>query len=68
MHISKIYEMTWADSAKTTVHVVADTDTGQRENIWTPYSADSIIWNDVKQFPIEDIQPPVISDVIDKNE
>ena len=71
MQIKKIYEMIWADSNKKTVHLVADTDTGAKENIWTPYSQESIIWDAIRVVPIEDIQPPVISDaieVVDQNE
>lgn len=65
--------MTWENSNKTRVMLIADTNTGSGEEISTPYNETSIIWNDVKQFPTEEIRefvPPtevtnVSSDVSD---
>jgi len=57
MQIKKIHSMQWGNIEKTGVCLVADTDTGDNEEIGTPYNKTSIIWADVQAFPIEEIQP-----------
>lgn len=47
--------MQWATTEKTCVFLVADTDTGDNEYISTPYSVESIIWDAVRAFPVEQI-------------
>lgn len=55
MHVYKIHRMTWTNADKVRVVLIADTDTGEREEISTPYDATSIIWDAVKAFPVENI-------------
>lgn len=57
MQVYKIHQMAWANPDKTRVTLIADTNTGNREEISTPYGETSIIWDAVKAFPIEDIAP-----------
>ena len=57
MQVFKIYQMRWVNEEKSIVSLVADTDTGAQEQIFTPYSAESIIWNEVLSFPPEQIEP-----------
>lgn len=56
MIVNKIHKMAWGDELKTTVMLIADTNTGLNEVIGTPYSEESIIWEAVKIFPIEEIE------------
>jgi hypothetical protein len=66
MQIKKIHSMRWATPEKTFVGLVADTDTGDNESIGTPYSPESIIWDAVREFPVEQIsdyvEPPAIEE------
>lgn len=55
MEIKKIYEMRWCDEEKAYVLLKADTDTGDNEEIATPYDERSIIWDAVKAFPVDQI-------------
>ena len=57
MQIKKIYSMKWSED-NSYVILIADTDTGDNEEIATPYSEESIIWDAVKTFPVNEIQPP----------
>lgn len=59
MEIKKIHSMKWATEDNSYVVLVADTDTGDNEEIATPYSEESIIWESVRAFPVEQIQPYV---------
>ena len=43
--------MRWATPDQTFVALVADTNTGNNEQIGTPYDSTSIIWEDVQNFP-----------------
>lgn len=73
MEIFKIHEMRWANTAQDAVLLVADTATGARERICTPYGADSIIWDAVRAYPRDQILsmlPPepvadLVEDVVD---
>lgn len=70
MQVFKINEMRWADIDQTTVRLVADTNTGNGEVIYTPYSADSIIWDAVRAYPADQIlqmlpPEPSVSDAQD---
>lgn len=57
MQIKKIHSMKWATEDKTFVCLIADTDTGDNEQIGTPYGTDSIIWDAVRAYPVDQIQP-----------
>lgn len=51
--------MRWATPDRTYVGLIADTDTGNNENIGTPYDSTSIIWEAVQAFPVNEIAPYV---------
>lgn len=57
--------MRWGNPEHTMVLLVADTNTGNSEQISTPYSQESIVWQWVQDFPVEQIaeyvQPEVIA-------
>ena len=53
--------MRWATENKSYVVLFADTDTGNNEEIATPYGVDSIIWDSVKAFPVDEIAEYVAS-------
>lgn len=55
MEIKKIHSMKWATQDKSFVVLIADTDTGNNEEIATPYGPDSIIWSAVQDYPKEEI-------------
>ena len=55
MEIKKIHSMRWATPDNTFVCLFADTDTGNNEEIATPYGELSIIWDAVRAFPIDQI-------------
>lgn len=55
MEIKKIHSMHWATEDKSFVGLVADTDTGNNEEIGTPYDETSIIWDSVRDFPVDQI-------------
>lgn len=55
MQIKEIYSMRWATPDQTFVVLVADTDTGNNEEIGTPYDSTSIIWEAVQAFPVTEI-------------
>ena len=55
MEIKKIHSMRWATPDNTFVCLFADTDTGNNEEIATPYGELSIIWDAVRAFPIDKI-------------
>ena len=55
MEIKKIHSMRWATKDKTFVALIADTDTGNNEQIGTPYDDRSIIWEAVQSFPVDQI-------------
>jgi hypothetical protein len=59
MEIKKIYSMHWATPDNTYVGLIADTDTGNNEDIGTPYNETSIIWDAVRAFPVDQITPYV---------
>jgi hypothetical protein len=56
MQIKKIHSMKWTED-KSYVVLIADTGTGDSEEIATPYNETSIIWADVQAFPVDQIQP-----------
>lgn len=58
MKLTQIKSMSWSNEEQTEVCLVADID-GDEENakIGTPYDSSSIIWDDVKAFPKELIEP-----------
>ena len=66
MEIKKIHSIRWATSDNTYVRLIADTDTGNNEEIATPYDQTSIIWDAVRAFPIDQItayvEPVIQSD------
>ena len=47
--------MRWALEDKSYVVLIADTNTGNNEEIATPYGETSIIWESVQAFPVEEI-------------
>ena len=47
--------MRWATPDQTFVVLFADTDTGNNEEIGTPYNGTSIIWEAVQAFPVNEI-------------
>ena len=47
--------MRWALQDKSYVVLVADTNTGNNEEIATPYGELSIIWDAVKAYPVNQI-------------
>ena len=55
MEIKKIHSMRWATLDKSFVVLIADTNTGNNEEIATPYGEASIIWDAVKAFPVDQI-------------
>jgi hypothetical protein len=55
MQIKIIHSMRWATPDQTFVALVADTDTGDNEEIGTPYNGTSIIWEAVQAFPVNEI-------------
>jgi hypothetical protein len=60
-----IKEMKWIDAGQTSVALLADTPEGNDLQISTPYSYESIFWDDVSQFPADQIQayePVVVED------
>lgn len=59
MQIKKIYSMQWGDPNHELVRLFADTNEGDNQEVGTPYGPDSIIWESVKAFPIENISPYV---------
>lgn len=66
INIHLIRTMAWANEDQSLVLLCADTDTGQGESIMTPYSEESIIWEAVKAFPVDQIEPfvPVQSEEV----
>jgi hypothetical protein len=58
MEIKKIHSMTWSEDG---IYVVlfADTNEGDNLQIATPYNETSIIWDAVRAFPVDQIQPYV---------
>lgn len=54
MEIGNIVTMKWGDASKT--GVIVETDDGQL--IGTPYSEESIIWDKVQAFPVDQIADP----------
>ena len=66
MEIKKIHSMRWATEDKTFVVLIADTDTGNNEEIATPYDNTSIIWNAVQAFPVDQIAD-YVEPVIESN-
>jgi hypothetical protein len=55
MEIKNIHSMRWALQDKSYVVLVADTNTGNNEEIATPYGELSIIWDAVKAYPVNQI-------------
>jgi hypothetical protein len=55
MEIKNIHSMRWALQDKSYVVLVADTNTGNNEEIATPYGEASIIWDAVKAYPVNQI-------------
>jgi hypothetical protein len=55
MEIKNIHSMRWATEDKSYVVLIADTNTGNNEEIATPYGVTSIIWGAVSAFPVEQI-------------
>jgi hypothetical protein len=55
MEIKNIHSMRWATPDNTFVCLFADTDTGNNQEIGTPYNETSIIWDAVRGFPVEQI-------------
>lgn len=49
--------MRWVNEEKSIVFLVADTTTGAHEQIFTPYGEESIIWDRVMSFPLDQIEP-----------
>lgn len=66
MEIKKIHSVTWGNVDHTGVVLIADTDTGDNQTIGTTYGPESIIWDTLKTFPVDQIAPyvePVIEEV-----
>lgn len=60
MKITTIKKMTWADVNQTSVTLIADTeDEGSDLQITTPYSEESIIYESIREYAVELIQPYV---------
>jgi hypothetical protein len=57
INIKTIHSMRWGSAAHDVVVLDADTDTGDHEQIGTPYDETSIIWEAVSAFPVDQIQP-----------
>jgi len=55
MQIKQIHSMRWATPDQAFVVLFADTDTGNNEEIGTPYNGTSIIWEAVQAFPVNEI-------------
>ena len=55
IQITQIHSARWANPEHTMVLLVADTNTGNSEQISTPYSQESIVWQWVQDFPAEQI-------------
>jgi len=66
MEIKKIHSMRWATLDNTFVSLIADTDTGNNEEIGTPYGEASIIWEAVRAFPVDQIDE-YVEPVIENN-
>lgn len=47
--------MRWATQDMSYVVLIADTNTGNNEEIATPYGETSIIWDAVRAFPVGEI-------------
>jgi hypothetical protein len=60
MKINTIKQMIWANAEQTYVELVADTDEGNDLRIATPYNDQSIIWEPVREFDVEMIEPYVV--------
>ena len=63
MQVFKIHQMRWVNEEKSFVSLVADTNTGSHEQICTPYGEESIIWDAVMSFPLDQIEPMEIPTV-----
>lgn len=60
MKITTIKQMNWADADQTSVTLIADTeDEGNDLQITTPYSEESIIYESIREYAVELIQPYV---------
>lgn len=68
MQIKKIHSMRWATADKTYVCLFADTNTGNNEEIGTPYNNTSIIWDAIKLFPTDQIAAYVAPVEVTPNE
>jgi hypothetical protein len=72
MQIKQIHSMRWAPPDQTFVALVADTDTGDNEEIATPYNGASIIWEAVQAFPVNKIadyvKPVPLLEFVESNE
>jgi hypothetical protein len=66
MEIKNIHSMRWATLDKSYVVLVADTNTGNNEEIATPYGEASIIWGAVKAYPVEQIAEYVEPVIVEK--
>lgn len=55
MQVKKIHSMEWGNAEHTCVGLTADTDEGNNQLIGTPYDETSIIWEWVKEFPVDQI-------------
>jgi hypothetical protein len=60
MEIKNIHSMRWALQDKSYVVLIADTNTGNNEEIATPYGEASIIWDAVRTYPIDQIGDYVV--------
>jgi hypothetical protein len=57
MNILKIKNMRWGDANKTAVAILADTSEASNLSIGTPYDSSSVIWDQIKDYPQNDILP-----------
>lgn len=55
MNIITIHSVSWQTPDHKLVLIVADTDEKLADEIWTPYSNESIFWEELSVFPIDQI-------------
>lgn len=65
MQILNINSMRWLNPEKTLIGLNADTEDGDSQEISTPYSAESIIWDAVQAFPQNEIAEYVVPVIVE---
>jgi hypothetical protein len=48
--INKLHNIRWANAEKTVVNVVADTNEGPNQDIYTPFDDTSVLWLQIKDI------------------